>query len=343
MSSSCIQNGAKAIVVTSVNHPSSALRALATGAVQYGVDFIVVGDVKSPSDFYLSGCTFLSMEWQRQSDFRYAVACPINHYARKNVGYLEAIRRGASLIIETDDDNIPLNQFFEPKTYRMAIPASSGDGWVNVYRWFSGSKIWPRGFPIDAVNMPPPSFEHLPVREVECPIQQGLADGNPDVDAIYRLVMPLPVTFRSGRRVALGAGSWCPFNSQNTTWWADAYGLLYLPSFCSFRMTDIWRSFVAQRIAWANDWNIMFHEATVAQERNEHNLMRDFADEVPGYLNNRLIADALSHLNIRPGVAAIPENLRRCYSRLVELNVVGCEELRLLNLWLEDLERLGCI
>ncbi|MBV5271274.1 MAG: DUF288 domain-containing protein, partial [Afipia sp.] len=79
---------------------------------------------------------------------------------------------------------------------------------------------------------------------------------NPDVDAIYRLTLPLPQSFREEQPVALGRNVWCPFNSQNTTWWKEAAPLLYLPSFCSFRMTDIWRSFVAQRIAWENGWHI---------------------------------------------------------------------------------------
>ncbi|MHC4265647.1 MAG: STELLO glycosyltransferase family protein, partial [Planctomycetota bacterium] len=68
------------------------------------------------------------------------------------------------------------------------------------------------------------------------------ADDNPDVDAVYRLTQRLPLTFRKDRRLALGNGSKCPFNSQNTTWFPDAYPLLYLPAYCSFRMTDIWRS-----------------------------------------------------------------------------------------------------
>src|SRR5438270_335676 len=79
-------------------------------------------------------------------------------------------------------------------------------------------------------------------KEIYCPIQQGLADENPDVDAIYRLAFPLPLTFRTDRRIALGGSAWCPFNSQNTTWTREAFPLLYLPSYCSFRMTDIWRS-----------------------------------------------------------------------------------------------------
>ncbi|MEP6955655.1 MAG: STELLO glycosyltransferase family protein, partial [Chthoniobacterales bacterium] len=70
-----------------------------------------------------------------------------------------------------------------------------------------------------------------------------------------------------------------------------------LPAHCSFRMTDIWRSFVAQRIAWENGWSVLFHEATVRQDRNAHDLMRDFQDEVSGYLHNRAIVEALSHLS----------------------------------------------
>lgn len=112
---------------------------------------------------------------------------------------------------------------------------------------------------------------------------------------------------------------------------------MYLPSYCSFRMTDIWRSFVAQRIAWANDWAILFHEPNVSQERNEHNLMRDFRDEVPGYLNNREIGTALERLNLRNGVDHLGDNLRFCYEELVRMKLVGETELVLVDAWLKDL------
>jgi hypothetical protein len=182
-----------------------------------------------------------------------------------------------------------------------------------------------------------PEFESLKLKDADCPIQQGLADENPDVDAIYRLVEELPQSFRNDRRVVLGEGSWCPFNSQNTTWWADAFPLLYLPAYCSFRMTDIWRSFVAQRICWEQGWGVLFHEPTVWQERNEHNLMRDFRDEVPGYLHNAAICEALAGLKLAPGVERLGENLLVCYEKLVEMSLVGPEELPLLAAWLEDL------
>ena len=103
-------------------------------------------------------------------------------------------------------------------------------------------------------------------------------------------------------------------------------------------MTDIWRSFVAQRVAWEAGWSILFHEATVRQERNEHDLMRDFADEVPGYLNNHRISQALTDLALKSGVGNIPGNMRVCYAKLVEMDLVGTEELPLLDAWLADLE-----
>lgn len=329
------------VVVTSINAPNAALRAIADGCARSGFDFIVIGDTKSPSDFSLEGCRFLSVDEQLRTGWRFAEACPTRHYARKNIGYLLAIADGADLIVETDDDNIPREAFFEARSRRVNVPAVSGTGWLNVYGYFSDVTIWPRGLPLDHIRAELPSFEGFATQEADCPIQQGLADENPDVDAIYRLVAPLPQNFRADRRLALGKGAWCPFNSQNTSWWPDAFPLLYLPAYCSFRMTDIWRSFVAQRIAWENDWKLLFHEPTVWQERNEHNLMRDFADEIPGYLHNERIRKTLDDLSLDRGTESLGRNLRTCYKALVELDVVGEAELPLLDAWVADLDWIG--
>jgi hypothetical protein len=326
-----------ALVVTSISAPNRVLRALAEGSQARGRQFVVVGDVPSPADFHLEGCDFYGLDAQHETGFRVARLCPTRHYARKNLGYLVAIREGANVIAETDDDNIPREDFWDERQRKVSVPALEGAGWVNVYRYFSEANIWPRGLPLERVREGVPEFESLKLRDADCPVQQGLADENPDVDAVYRLVEELPQSFRRDRRVALGDGSWCPFNSQNTTWWADAFPLLYLPAYCSFRMTDIWRSFVAQRIAWEQGWGVLFHEPTVWQERNEHNLMRDFRDEVPGYLHNAAICEALAALKLAPGVERLGENLQICYEKLVEMSLVGREELPLLAAWLEDL------
>ncbi|MDY6783401.1 MAG: STELLO glycosyltransferase family protein [Cyanobacteriota bacterium] len=327
-----------AILVTSIAPPNDVLSQLAVGAEREKWEFIVIGDLASPSDFHLEGCDFYSIERQLESDFKFAKLCPTRHYARKNIGYLLAIQNKVSIIIETDDDNIPREEFWQPRTRKQEAKIARNMGWTNAYRYFTEANIWPRGFPLDAIVNERPDWDALEVGRVDCPIQQGLADENPDVDAIYRLILPLPQNFRTDRRLALTRGSWCPFNSQNTTWWSDAFPLLYLPAYCSFRMTDIWRSFVAQAIAWANDWSILFHEPTVWQDRNEHNLMKDFGQEVEGYLKNREICETLAALKLESGTDKLMDNMRICYESLVKISAIAPEELELLDAWLGDLE-----
>jgi hypothetical protein len=324
------------IVVTSISAPNEALRLFAGEGRRQGFEFIMVGDTKSPADFALEGCDYYSVERQVETGFAFARACPTKHYARKNIGYLLALRAGATIIRDTDDDNLPLAGFWPLPDRVQEVAAAEQCGWVNVYAWFAEAFLWPRGLPLDAIRETPPAFEQLPLRRADCPIQQALADENPDVDAIYRLAFPLPQNFRADRRVALSRGTWCPFNSQNTTWFSDAFPLLYLPAYCPFRMTDIWRSFVAQRIAWENGWSVLFLEPTVRQDRNEHNLMHDFADEVPGYLHNRAIAEELDSLTLRPGREHLVDNLRLCYERICAKGWIDARELPLLDAWLAD-------
>lgn len=287
----------------------------------------------------MEGCDFWSVERQHQSGLEYAAACPTRHYARKNIGYLIAIQQGAQTIIETDDDNFPREEFWQTRERRPQLAVSpENHGWLNVYGLYSKTLLWPRGLPLDAIQQPLPDVQTWKTQAADCPIQQGLADENPDVDAIYRLLLPLPQNFDGRPPVALARGTWCPFNSQNTRWWRDAFPLLYLPAYCSFRMTDIWRSFVAQRIAWENGWSLLFHKATVWQDRNDHSLMRDFEDEVPGYLHNRDLCDQLGALSLKPGADGIPDNLRQCYEVFIRKGVVESRELPLLDLWLKDLK-----
>jgi hypothetical protein len=327
----------QSLVITSISPPNPVLRTCAEECDKRGVDFIVIGDVASPPDFSLNGCDFWSIDRQKKLDFKLAGILPERHYARKNIGYLIAIRNGSEIIIETDDDNFPLESFWQRKSPVQMATLIEDKGWVNVFRYFTDSFIWPRGFPLEYAHHPVSSLVGVAEQQVFSPIQQGLANGNPDVDAIYRLLFPLPHMFAGNRTIALGSNSYCPFNSQNTVWFKEAYPLLYLPSTCSFRMTDIWRSFIAQRISQENGWHILFHSPTVWQERNAHNLLNDFSDEIPGYLGNAKIWDLLQATDIRTGLHAVHDNLRRVYICLVENGYFDEFELLLLDGWLSDL------
>ncbi len=328
-----------ALVVTSISPPNPVLRALAEGAIAHGWDFVVTGDTKSPESFELEGCRFLSVADQQAGAHELGRLCPTRSYARKNIAYLDAIAAGARVIVETDDDNFPLESFWAPRVREVACRPVDHNGWVNVYAYFSKSFIYPRGLPLDhARTAPPPPAV---IREMVCPLQQGLADANPDVDAVYRMLFPLPFEFDSGvEPVALGNGAWCPFNSQNTTFFEEVFPLLYLPAHCSFRMTDIWRGFVAQRILHHLGHPLLFHECTVWQDRNAHSLHQDFCDEVPGYVNNHAIRDALMALDFSSN-SGIPGMMEQCYQCLMAHSWVGGEEEVLLTTWLGDLAKLG--
>lgn len=330
-----------ALVITSIAAPNKVLKILAEGAVKNSVDFILIGDAASPDDFILEGCDYYSLNRQRNLDFELAKIIPEKHYARKNLGYLLAMQRGAEVIIETDDDNIPLNDFWKDRHIFQDVKISENHNWLNLYKYFTDSMIWPRGFALEKLLDPVPLFSDLPQRKVKCSIQQGLANQNPDVDAIFRLTNQLPFSFSNSNRLALGKASFCPFNSQNTTWFKEVFMLLYLPSYCNFRMTDIWRSFIAHRILQENNQFILFHEPTVYQERNEHDLIADFEDEMPGYIHNWNIVEKLKSLDIKSGIESFPENLITCYSMLIEMGLIGKDEIGLLELWIKDVQGLN--
>ncbi|HYL17812.1 MAG TPA: hypothetical protein VEV20_03985, partial [Burkholderiales bacterium] len=189
-----MQKSNAALVITSISPPNPVLRDYASQCQQRGVDFILVGDVPSPADFAVDGCDFWGLARQKALPFELACALPERHYARKNLGYLLAMQRKREVIVETDDDNFALPAFWQQRQLRQRARTARQTGWLNVSRFFSDANIWPRGFPLEALGRPLPVLDSAET-EVECPIQQGLADENPDVDAIYRMILPLPQNF----------------------------------------------------------------------------------------------------------------------------------------------------
>lgn len=329
-------------VLTTIQPPTACVRRLCDVLGRGGAGLLVIGDAKGPAAFDIPPAEFFSLEAQRRLPFALARQLPAGHYSRKNLGYLLAVSRGAACIYETDDDNRPSAQW-RPRTLTTAARSVPPRPWMNVYRAFTEHHIWPRGFPLEALSGSANARLDLTDSElcVTAPIQQGLADGAPDVDAIWRLALEAEIVFTPGPSLYLPPGTWCPFNSQTTWWWPAAYPLLYLPSHCSFRMTDIWRSFVAQRCLWELGYGLVFHGPEVIQERNTHNLLGDFQDEVPGYLGNGRLTRRLVELTLTPGAGAVCDNLIHCYEALIQSGFLPRTELPLVTTWAEDLTRLA--
>jgi hypothetical protein len=329
-------------VITTIQPPTASVRTLCRALRPLNASVLIVADRKGPHEYPLAGTELLTLERQLTLPLRLPRLLPLNHYVRKNIGYLTLISRGAECLYETDDDNCP-NGRWQPRGRTVKARKISRPKWFNVFRHFSGQRIWPRGFPLNeiAASNQPTTRIRAPWVTVDGLIQQGLADLHPDVDAIWRLVMGKPVHFYDADSVALMPGVWCPFNSQSTWWFPAAYPLLYLPSHCTFRMTDIWRSFVAQRCLWAMDSVVTFHAAEVIQRRNLHNLLQDFQDEVPGYLANERFCRTLEDLKLERGPEAAGDNLIRCYEALVAQGIFPRKEMPLVRAWFKDLEAIA--
>ena len=324
-------------VITTIFPPGPSVKKLSQRLCSILAPLVVVGDQKGPEAFDLDGAVFLPLSKQDSLGFEIARILPTGHYARKNIGYLYAMMLGSRCIYETDDDNAPCERWLV-RDRKVKARRWRQEGWVNVYRSFTESLIWPRGLPLDAIEA-----DFVPGRLAEpelviAPIQQGLVNGSPDVDATWRLILGRDFTFSRDLPVYLEPGAWCPFNSQNTWWWPEAFPLMYLPSHCSFRMTDIWRSFVAQRCLWAMGFGVAFHAPDVVQDRNDHNLMRDFEAEVPGYLGNRSFAETIDGLDLAAGAGSVSGNLRLCYGALIAKGFFPSEEMNLVEAWCGDVE-----
>lgn len=326
----------KSIIITTINSPTDAVIAYSKFDLDYNL--IVVGDKKTPQNWYHNYSDYISIDDQVKSSFELSKHLPFNHYSRKMIGYLEAIKAGADVIIDTDDDNVPYKKWGFPKFKGRFDTIQNIKGFINIYQMFTSKKIWPRGLPLKLINtwfglesFTKPKFSKIG-------IWQGLADGDPDVDAIYRLTDDSECIFNSREPIVLDEGVISPFNSQNTCFASEVFPLLYLPAYVTFRFTDILRGLVAQPIMWLYGYRLGFIEATVFQERNPHDYMNDFESEIPMYLNADKIIKIIE--NSISKEMDISDNMMSAYQALEKEGIVLKKEINTLSLWLSDLKTL---
>ena len=327
----------KFIIITSIQKPTEAVKKFA----EYSdYSLILVGDKKSPKDFPITrNISFISCDRQEELGYGITQILPWNHYCRKMIGYLYAIKNGAEIIYDTDDDNIPKNNWSMYKFQGEYNTLKEDLGFVNIYNYFSDQHIWPRGFPLDKLDKKVDWDNNLKMEYANIRIWQGLADSDPDVDAIYRLTLNRECFFNNKEPIILSKGTICPFNSQNTFIRKELFALLYLPSTVTFRFTDILRGLIAQPIMWAQGYQLGFTKATVLQERNIHDYLKDFESEIPCYLLAQRIIDL-----VNPVVSSrntIEDNLLIAYEVLTINNIVKPQELDTLFCWLEDIKTTG--
>jgi len=326
----------RAIVITSIYNPTESIEKFSKIK---GYKLIVVGDKKTPINWNYNNVSYISIENQDRIGSHLNKVLPFNHYCRKMIGYLFAIKNGAEYIVDTDDDNIPKNEWCFPDFEGVFSQIANDLGFINIYQLYTDQNIWPRGLPLNLITKNFDLENKLDLNFCKIGIWQGLADEDPDVDAVYRLTSNAPCYFKNRPPIVLGENTITPFNTQNTIVRKELFPLMYLPTHVSFRFTDILRGLVAQPIMWLYGFKLGYIDATVIQKRNCHDFMSDFVSEIPMYESCDKVIEIVQSVISKENL--LTHNLINAYIALESHGIVIDKEIITLKAWLMDLESIN--
>ena len=186
----------RVIVTTTINAPTEAIRRFDSMKDWH---LIVVGDLKTPTDYRLERGTYFSPAQQEKFDPQLSEALGWNSIQRRNLGFLMARELGAEIIATIDDDNIPkedwgkdllLGREAECWEYETELPCFEPIGATNE------SKLWHRGYPLQLLSSRDYSRKRRALARTS--IQADFWDGDPDVDAVCRMEHAPDCTFDPG-------------------------------------------------------------------------------------------------------------------------------------------------
>lgn len=327
-------------VVTTVFEPSKSLKYI-TDLHEWCL--VIVADIKTPTEKqFLSKLEpktygkikFLSVEEQMHLYPLLSEYIPLNSFARKNIGYMYAIQNKAKLIWDFDDDNVGIisrKGFSTLNDYLIACEMKTNIHVINTYPYFvrNNTRVWPRGFPLELLK----NDDTIPKictkkSKIELGIIQSLANVEADVDAIYRLTS-FPFNFTTkpdiDKLLVLPRNIYTPFNAQATLWFPEAFKYLALPISVAGRVTDIWRSYIAEHFFYKNDLQISFSPPYVYHNRTKHNLMGDFHAETPLYEQSGKLVKLLS--------SSVYQDLVSLYDDLYQRRFIEEEDLMFIRAW----------
>jgi len=325
-----------AITLTTINKPT-VIESYIENIQKYNHNntaMIIVEDMKTPNgvDEYCkkiskdSGIEINYMDVDSQKDYlkrfeEFDKYLPFNSFARRNIGDLLAYEEGFDFIIRVDDDNYPTdhdfigmhsNAFSQPDN--MII--SSNNGWYNVCELLKDEEsipFYPRGFLYNKRWLKNKISSRT--ENIKVVLNAGLWLGDPDVDAITRLCKPInAVSYDNnlhGNNFALDIGTWCPINTQNTSYARELIPASFVPPNVG-RYDDIWSGYLIRKITDHLKHYVTYGAPLLFQKRNEHNLWDDLNKEINGNIYSEHLINNLIDINL--GSTSYVE----CYYELAE-------------------------
>ena len=181
-------------VSTTIQPPTPAVRRLCRALRRVASQLLVLGDRKGLAAYSLAGAEFFALDRQLALPLRLPQLLPVNHYSRKNLGYLVAISRAAECIYETDDDNAP-SAGWQLRNRTVRARKVNGLRWCNVIAISATTSSGRAGF--HWTESPPP--------ERRC---------RPPAPRV-RSSVPFSRDWRTAARMSMPFGGWC---------WAGRFG-----------------------------------------------------------------------------------------------------------------------
>lgn len=286
----------KAIITTTINEPTKATFKFCKIAEQRDWTFVIIGDTKTPHHLYNElaatyGKHVIYVHPDEQEKRWPELSSNIGWRTiqRRNIGFLYAYEIGADVIATIDDDNIPYDNWGTDLLVGQVVDVDIYENnIVNAFDPISVTNqqhIWHRGYPIEHVSVKN-DISMVGREKREVLIQADFWDGDPDIDAICRLTHKPLVKFNKFDTFATNQPA--PFNSQNTFIHRDVFPYYSVWPHVG-RMDDIWASYYARD---KFDRNIVYHNATVYQERNPQDLVRNLENECIGYRHTKTFIES---------------------------------------------------
>ena len=173
-------------------------------------------------------------------------------------------------------------------------------------------------------------------------VMQYCVNANPDVDAIHRLVKPLPLNFDpTASPLMIPPCAFVPYNAHATVHTYHALFTTILPSTVPGRVSDIWRSYFAHVMFFALDLAVTFLPPLRVQDRNEHAYLGDFRAELDLYSKAGKLVEYFPIWEPDNEDRTIPARMEALWINLYERGYIEDDDVHLLQLWLAALVEVG--
>lgn len=292
----------KAIITTTINEPTKATLKFAELSKKNGWYFVIVGDQKTPHESYKR----LETEYDgvikylspgEQEDLYPDLSSIIGWKTiqRRNIGFVYVYKKGYDIIATVDDDNIPYDNWGENllvgRDVEVDVYKNRRCTFFDPFSVTNQKDLWHRGFPIEHLDIKN-NIDLIGTEKIKVLVQADFWDGDPDIDAICRLTRKPLVKFNKFDPFTTFNNA--PFNTQNTFLHRSVF-----PHFSVWpnvgRMDDIWASYYFRQ---KFPKNIVYCPASVYQERNPQDLVKNLENECIGYRNTLQFVNELCSLNL---------------------------------------------